>query len=42
MSGTKINFDDKRVNKSNFYDNKKLFHIDDMDVKKILISKREW
>ena len=29
MSGKSINFDDEKINKSNFYKNKKLFNIDD-------------
>ena len=41
MSGKNINFDDKKTNKSNFYKNKKLFNMDDLDVNKILISKKE-
>ena len=41
MSGTSINFDDKKINKSNFYKNKKLFNIHDLDVNKILVSKKE-
>ena len=41
MIGKTINFDVKNVNKSNFYRNKKLFKIDDIDVNKILISKKE-
>ena len=41
MSGKNINFDDKKINKSNFYKNKKPFIIDDIDVNKILISKKE-
>ena len=41
MSGKSINFDDKRINKSKFYKNKNLFKIDDIDVNKILISKKE-
>ena len=40
MSGKSINFDDKKINKSNFYRNK-LFKIDDIDVNKILFSKKE-
>ena len=36
-----ITFDDKKINKSNFYKNKKLFNIYDIDVAKILTSKRE-
>ena len=41
MSGKNINFDDKKINKSNFYKNKRLFKIDDIDVNKILSSKKE-
>ena len=41
MSGKSIIFDDKKIKKSNFYKNKKLFKIDDIDVDKILVSKRE-
>ena len=41
MSGKSINFKDKKINKSNFYKNKKLFNIHDLDVNKILISKKE-
>ena len=36
-----INFDDIKINKSNFYKNKKLFNIHDLDVNKILVSKKE-
>ena len=38
MSGKSINFDDKKINKSNFYKNKKL---NDIDANKILVSKKE-
>ena len=41
MNEEKIIFNDKNINKSNFYKNKKLFKIDDIDVNKILVSKRE-
>ena len=41
MSGKSINFDDKKISKSNFYKNKKLCNIKDLDVNKILISKKE-
>ena len=41
MSGKKIIFNDKKINKSNFYRNKKLFQIYDIDINKILVSKRE-
>ena len=36
-----ILFDDKKINTSNFYKNKKRFKIDDIDVDKILVSKKE-
>ena len=41
MSGKSMNFDDKKINKNNFYKNKKLFNIHDLDVNKILVSKKE-
>ena len=41
MSGKSINFEDKKINKSNFHKNKKLFKIDDIDINKILVSKKE-
>ena len=41
MSGKNINFDDKKIKKSNFYKNKKLNKIDDIDINNILISKKE-
>ena len=41
MSGKNITFDDEKINKSNVYRNKKEFIIDDIDVNKILISKKE-
>ena len=40
MSGKSINFDDKKINKSSFYKNKKLFSLNDIDVNKILVSKK--
>ena len=40
MNGKSINFDDKKINKSTFYKNKKLFNIHDLDVNKILILKK--
>ena len=36
MSGKSINFDDKKINESTFYKNKKLFNIHDLDLKKML------
>ena len=41
MSGKSINFDDKKIKKSNYYKNKKLFSLKDIDVNKILVSKKE-
>ena len=41
MSRKNIIFDDKKIKKRNFYKNKKLSKIDDIDVNKILISKNE-
>ena len=41
MGGNSINFEDKKINKSIFYKNKKLFDIHDLDVNKILISKKK-
>ena len=41
MSGKSINFDDKKINKSNFYKNKNLFKLNAIDVNKILVSKKE-
>ena len=41
MSGKSINFDDKKINKSNFYKKKNLFNLNDTDANKILVSKKE-
>ena len=41
MSGKSIHFGDKKINKSNFYKSKKIFKIDDIDVNKILVFKKE-
>ena len=42
MNRNNINFDNKKIKKSNFYNkNKKIFNIDDIDVNKILVSKKE-
>ena len=41
MSKKKINFEDKKIQKSNFYKNKKVIKIDDIDANKILVSKEE-
>ena len=42
MNGKNINFDIKNITKSDFYNkNKKIFNVDDIDVNKILVSKKE-
>ena len=41
MSGKSINFGDEKINKSNFYKNKKLFNLHDLDVNEVLVSKKE-
>ena len=38
MSRNSIKFDDKKIRKSHFYKNKKIFNISDIDVNKILVS----
>ena len=37
MNGKNIIFNNKKIKKSNFYENKKLSQIDDIDVNKILV-----
>ena len=39
VSGKNLNFDDKKIKKSEFYKNKKV-RIDDVDVNKILVPKK--
>ena len=41
MNKMSINFDDKRINKDNFYKNKKLFKIGNIDADKIFWSRYE-
>ena len=41
MIGKSKNCIDKKINKSNFYKNKKIFKIDDLAVIKMLVSKKE-
>ena len=42
MNGKSINIDNKNFKKCDFYNkNKKIFNIDDIDVNKILVSKKE-
>ena len=41
MNGKNINFDNKNIRKSDFYNNnKKIFNIDDIDVNKILVFEK--
>ena len=42
MNAKSINFNNKNIKKSDFYnENIKIFNIDDIDVNKILVSKKE-
>ena len=41
MSRSSINFNDEKIKKSHFYKNTKIFNIDNIDVNKILVSKKE-
>ena len=41
MSGKNINFDDKKIKRREFYKNKRVTSIDDIDVNKILVSRKE-
>ena len=42
MNGKNENFDNKKIKKSDFCNkNKKIFNIDDIDINKILVSKKE-
>ena len=41
MSIENINFKDKKIKKCDFYKNKKVVKIDDVDANKILVSKEE-
>ena len=41
MSGKNVNFGDKKVKKSDFYKNKKVIKIENIDVNKILLFKEE-
>ena len=41
MSGKNIVFNDEKIKKSKFYKNKKLFKIHNIDVNKILISRKK-
>ena len=41
MNEKNINFNDKKIEKSDFYKNKKIKRINAIDVNKILVSKKE-
>ena len=41
MHENNINFNNKKIKKSTFYKNKKIYSIDDIDVNNILVSKTE-
>ena len=41
MSRKNINFDNKKIKRSEFYKNKKVAEIDKIDVNKLLVSKEE-
>ena len=41
MGEKTINFNDKKINKKDFYNNKKQFKTKDKDIGKILVSKPE-
>ena len=42
MNTNTINFNNKKIKKSDFYNkNRKIFNIDDIDVNKTLVSKKE-
>ena len=41
MSRKNIDFDDKKIKRSSFYNNKNINNIEDIDVNNILVSKKE-
>ena len=41
MNGKNIKFNDKKTKKTELYKDKKTFDVDDIDVNKILVSKKE-
>ena len=41
MSRSSINFNNKKIKKSDFCKNKKIFDIDNIGINKILVSKKE-
>ena len=40
MSRENINFDDKKIRKSTFYNNKTINNIEDIDINNVLVSKK--
>ena len=36
-----INFNDRKVRKSNFYKNKKIYRIEDIDINNVLVSRKK-
>ena len=41
MSGKNIYFNDEKIKKSTFYENKRIYSTDDINVNNILVSKEE-
>ena len=41
MSRSSTNFNNEKIKKNDFYKNKKIFNIDNIDVNKMLVSKKE-
>ena len=41
MSGKNINFNDKKIQKSTFYKNKRIYSTDDINVNNMFVSKKE-
>ena len=41
MSGKSVSFDDKKIKRSDFYKNKKVFQIDNTEANKTLVSKEK-
>ena len=41
ISGKNMSFGDKKIKKSNFYKNKRLFKISDIDANKVVVSKKK-
>ena len=41
MGGKSVSFDDKKIKRSDFYKNKKVFQIDNIEANKTLVSKEK-